>query len=80
MMHPKNPDDVYARDFLRKPSDLQGLFFLMLKGGLNKQSRDEVGYTAARYVTNAVGPELAATGSQMIEEPLRLKVKELQLL
>lgn len=77
-MQPQQPDDVYASNFLRKTSDLEKLFLLMLKGGLNKQSRDEVGYTAARYVTNAVGPELAATASQVIEEPLRLKVKELQ--
>ncbi|MGE4062695.1 MAG: hypothetical protein AB7E79_04940 [Rhodospirillaceae bacterium] len=47
-----NAPDIFDRTFLRSADDLSGLYLMMLKGGLSKHSRDEVGRATAHFVRN----------------------------
>jgi hypothetical protein len=43
--------DVFSADFLHREQDFKDLLLSMLKGGLSKKARDEVGAVAASYIS-----------------------------
>ena len=64
--------DIFDRNFLRNADDFKGLYLALLKGGLNKQSRDNFGRAAAQFVRRQVSaqvPDLVAPLSDE-ERPL----------
>jgi hypothetical protein len=50
MADPSIAEGIFAPDFLYRNSDLQNFILAMLKGGLTKQARDQVGEVAANFV------------------------------
>ncbi|TAL00178.1 MAG: hypothetical protein EPO08_14480 [Rhodospirillaceae bacterium] len=66
MTSPQPTPDIFSPEFLLRGQDLQRLILMMLKGGLGKKARDEVGETAARFVANsAAGYGLIVDESQL---------------
>src|SRR5690606_1601364 len=49
---------VFDQAFLRNENDLQDFLLYLLKGGLNKQSRDAVGSAAAQYVAQRTAGDI----------------------
>jgi|GEM_PF-4304265 len=50
--------EIFRPDFLQRSGDLKGLFLRLLKGGLDKPTRDTLGRVTANYVQNLVAPHL----------------------
>jgi len=46
----KSPTNVFSPDFMYQSDDFTGLILTMLKGGLKKEARDQMGELAANYV------------------------------
>ena len=76
--HPPRSPDIFSPEFLRQQQDFERFWLFMLKGGLDKPTRDGIGRTSARYILQQVGPSVFADGRIPLDERDRPTVKNLQ--
>jgi hypothetical protein len=56
---PTYPSEVFRPDYLRRGTDFEALWLYLLKGGLDKPTRDSIGRASAGFISQRVMPALA---------------------
>lgn len=62
------PPEIFDPAFMRNPSDLQHFMLTMLKGGLDKRSRDAIGLLAAKFIDLRVGNYIYGSSQPRMDE------------
>lgn len=75
-----NPWDIFNQNFLHRQQDFEGFWLYLLKGALDKQTRDALGLSSAAYIAREVGGRLFGKGPMPLDERDRPAVKALQKL
>ena len=78
MSKPDVPSDIFNPDFLRRTEEFKDFWLYLLKGALDKPSRDAIGRASAGYVAHVVGSRLFGKSGMVVDERDRATLKALR--
>jgi hypothetical protein len=70
---------LYSNNFLRTEKDLQTFLLFLLKGGIDKNTRDSIGFAAARFVEMQTANKTIGPGGIRLEPRDKQSLDALQL-